>query len=148
MIYNETDIIEESLKRLKIFNHNKREYYINKLLDYYNGNNTSSYIEKKFDLEAFREVPAYEANITKKFINKMSRVYTIGADRNVNKKYDTISVLKDAKIKHIERMTRLIGSIALRIMFIDDEMPHFDYQPIYYFQPFFGEAPFKPTGLT
>ena len=37
MIYNETDVIEESLKRLKIFNHNKREYYVNKLLDYYNG---------------------------------------------------------------------------------------------------------------
>jgi len=148
MIYNETDVIEESLKRLKIFNHNKREYYINKLLDYYNGNNTSSYIEKKFDLEAFREVPAYEANITKKFINKMSRVYTIGADRNVNKKYDNISVLKDAKMKHIERMTRLLGTIAVRIMFIDDEMPHFDYQPIYYFHPFFGEDPFKPTGLT
>ena len=148
MIYNETDVIEESLKRLKIFNHNKREYYINKLLDYYNGNSTSAYIEKKFDLEAFREVPPYEANITKKFINKMSRIYTIGADRNVNKKYDNISVLKDAKMKHIERMTRLIGSIAVRIMFVDDEMPHFDYQPIYYFHPFFGDDPFKPTGLT
>ena len=148
MIYNETDVIEESLKRLKIFNHNKREYYINKLLDYYNGNSTSAYIEKKFDLEAFREVPPYEANITKKFINKMSRIYTIGADRNVNKKYDNISVLKDAKMKHIERMTRLIGSIAVRIMFVDDEMPHFDYQPIYYFHPFFGSDPFKPIAIS
>jgi len=148
MIYNETDVIEESLKNLKVYNQHRRERYVNKLLDYYNGNNTSNYIASRFDLEAFREVPPYEANITKKFINKMSRVYTIGADRNVNKKYDNISVLKDAKMKHIERMTRLVGSIAVRIMFIDDEMPHFDYQPIYYFHPFFGEDPFKPISIS
>ena len=148
MIYNDSAIIEESLKRLKIFNHNKREHYVNKLLDYYNGNNTSAYIEGRFDLEAFREVPPYQANITKKFINKMSRIYTIGADRNVNKSYDNVSVLKDAKMKHIERMTRLIGTVAVRVMFIDDEMPHFHYQPIYYFHPFFDNDPFKPTGLT
>ena len=59
-----------------------------------------------------------------------------------------MSVLKDAKMKHIERMTRLIGSIAVRVMYIDDEMPHFDYQPIYYFHPFFGEDPFKPVAIS
>ena len=147
-MYEETDIISESLKKLKIFNQNQRERYVNKLLDYYNGNNTQSYISNRFDLDAFREVPPYEANITKKFINKMSRIYTVGADRNVNKKYDNLSVLKDAKMKHIERMTRLVGTIANRIMFIDDEMPHFDYQPIYYFHPFFGSDPFKPIALS
>ena len=147
-MYEETDIISESLKKLKIFNQNQRERYVNKLLDYYNGNNTQSYISNRFDLDAFREVPPYEANITKKFINKMSRIYTVGADRNVNKKYDNLSVLKDAKMKHIERMTRLVGTIANRIMFVDDEMPHFDYQPIYYFHPFFGSDPFKPIALS
>jgi hypothetical protein len=147
-MYEQTDIIQESLKQLKIYNHNQRERYVDKLLDYYSGNNTENYISGRFDLEAFREVPPYEANITKKFINKMSRVYTIGADRNVNKKYDDISVFKDAKMKHIERMTRLIGTIACRIMYVDDEMPHFDYQPIYYFHPFFGNDPFKPTSIS
>tara|TARA_R100001463_G_scaffold23408_1_gene56191 strand:- start:1943 stop:3232 length:1290 start_codon:yes stop_codon:yes gene_type:complete len=148
MIYEETDIIQESLKNLKVYNHNQRENYVNKLLDYYNGNDTANYIASKFDLEAFREVPPYEANITKKFINKMSRVYTVGADRNVNKKYKNLSVLKDAKMKHIERMTRLIGTIAVRVMFIDDEMPHFDYQPIYYFHAFFENDPFKPASIS
>ena len=141
-------IITESLNTLKVENYRKREAYVNKLLDYYNGNNTDYYIENRFDLDAFREVPPYQANITKKFINKMSRIYTVGADRNVSKKYDTISVLKDAKMKHIERMTRLIGTIAVRIMFVDDEMPHFDYQPIYYFQPFFDDDPFKPVAIS
>lgn len=142
------NVIKESLKELKIKNHNERELYVNKLLDYYNGNNTSEYILHNFDLEAFKEVPPYEANITKKFINKLSRVYTVGAVRNVNKKYNNFSVFKNAKMKHIERMTRLVGTIATRIMYVDSEMPYFDYQPIYYFHPFFGDDPFKPIALT
>ena len=149
MIYDYSKkAVKESLNALKIENHKMREGYVHKLLDYYNGNNTKYYIEGRFDLDAFREVPPYEANITKKFINKMSRVYTVGADRNVNEKYDRISILKDSKMKHIERMTRLIGTIACRIMYVDDDMPHFDYQPIYYFHPFFGEDPFKPVAIS
>mgnify|MGYP003128852305 FL=1 len=142
------NVIQESLKQLKVLNHNAREEYVNKLLDYYSGNNTSEYINSKFDLDAFMEVPPYEANITKKFINKMSRIYTVGAARNVNKKYDTLTTLKNAKMKHIERMTRLVGTIATRIMYVDGDMPYFDYQPIYYFHPFFGYDPFKPTAIT
>ena len=147
-MYTQTDIIKESLQNLKVYNHKEREGYINKLLDYYNGNATFQYISSRFDLEAFREVPPYEANITKKFINKMSRIYTVGADRNVNKKYDELSYLKDSKMKHIERMTRLVGTIATRIMFINEEKQYFDYQPIYYFHPFFEEDPFRPVALS
>ena len=149
MIYSYSkQAIKDSLNVLKIENHRKREAYVHKLLDYYNGNNTNYYIENRFDLDAFREVPPYQANITKKFINKMSRIYTVGADRNVNNRYSNLSVLKDSKMKHVERMTRLLGTIAVRIMYIDDEMPHFDYQPIYYFHPFFGDDPFKPVAIS
>ena len=147
-MYTQTDVIQESLKNLKVYNHKEREGYIHKLLDYYNGNATFQYISSRFDLEAFREVPPYEANITKKFINKMSRIYTVGADRNVNEKYNELTFLKDSKMKHIERMTRLIGTIATRIMLINDEKQYFDYQPIYYFHPFFEDDPFRPVALT
>ena len=149
MIYNYSDkVIKDTLNVLKVENFRQRESYVHKLLDYYNGSNTQSYIEDKFDLDAFMEVPPYEANITKKFINKMSRIYTVGADRNVNEKYNSLSALKDTKMKHIERMTRLIGSIAVRVMYVDGEMPHFDYHPIYYFHPFFGEDPFRPVAIS
>ena len=149
MIYNYSkQAIKDSINVLKIENHRKREAYVHKLLDYYNGNNTDHYIKGRFDLDAFREVPSYQSNITKKFINKMSRIYTVGADRNINKRYDNLSNLKDSKMKHIERMTRLLGTIAVRIMYVDDEMPHFDYQPIYYFHPFFGDDPFKPVAIS
>ena len=143
-----TQMITESLNSLKIENFKRREFYINKLLDYYNGNNTSYYIQERFDLEAFREVPPYEANITKKFINKMSRIYTVGADRNVSERYEELTKLKDTKMKHIERMTRLVGTIACRIMYVDAERPYFDYQPIYYFHPFFGDDPFRPIAIS
>ena len=149
MIYSYSkQAIKDSLNVLKIENHRKREAYVHKLLDYYNGNNTDHYIKGRFDLDAFREVPSYQSNITKKFINKMSRIYTVGADRNVNNRYSNLSVLKDSKMKHVERMTRLLGTIAVRIMYIDDEMPHLDYQPIYYFHPFFGDDPFKPVAIS
>ena len=150
MIYDYSrDIIKGSLSELKLENYRKREGYVNKLLDYYNGTNTNNYIKGKFDLDAFREVPAYESNITKKFINKMSRIYTVGADRNVSKKYDQLATLKDSKMKHIERMTRLIGTIAVRINVQEyKDIPYFDYQPIYYFHPFFDDDPFKPVAIS
>ena len=99
-------------------------------------------------MEAFREVPPYQSNITKKFINKMSRIYTVGASRNVNNKYSALTKLKDTKMKHIERMTRLIGTIATRIVYMDTENPYFNYQPVYYFHPFFGNDPFKPVAIS
>ena len=148
-MYNVEGIIKESLEFLKVYNHKRREFYVNKLLDYYSGNNTANYIADNFDLDAFKEVPPYEANITKKFINKMSRIYTVGADRNVSQQYTDLTMLKDTKMKHIERMTRLIGSIAVRIKFSEYEgKNYFDYQPIYYFHPFFGEDPFVPVAIT
>ena len=148
-MYNAEDVIKESLEFLKVHNHKQREHYVNKLLDYYSGNNTAGYISDRFDLDAFREVPPYEANITKKFINKMSRIYTVGADRNVNKVYDDLTMLKDTKMKHIERMTRLVGTIAVRVMINEyNDRFFFDYQPVYYFHLFFDEDPFKPVALT
>ncbi len=149
MMYSADEVIKESLEYLKVFNHREREFYVNKLIDYYNGNNTDQYIIKKFDLDAFREVPPYQANITKKFINKMSRVYTVGADRNVSGRYNELTMLKDSKMKHIERMTRLVGTIATRVKIVEyEDVPYFDYQPVYYFHPFFGEDPFKPIAIS
>tara|TARA_R100001594_G_scaffold150153_1_gene210260 strand:+ start:1585 stop:2880 length:1296 start_codon:yes stop_codon:yes gene_type:complete len=141
------DYISETLKNLKLINHNRREDYIYKLLDYYNGGHTSQYIEKAFDADAFREIPPYEANITKRFINKMSRIYTQGAKRNVSKKYSSLTLLKDTRMKSIERMTRLVGSVANRIMW-NEESQIFDYRPVYFFHPFFGDDPFTPSAIS
>ena len=80
------DIIKESVSHSKLINEKQRREEIYRLLDYYSGCETSKYIGQYFDADAFREIPLYEANFTKRFINKMSRIYTVGANRNINKR--------------------------------------------------------------
>ena len=142
------NIITEAIKELKLQNAKGRSKHIERLLDYYNGNNTKQYIDAMFSAEAFSEIPPVEANITRKFINKMSRIYTIGATRNVNEKYDILTALKGARMKHIERMTRLCGTIATRVVWNEGESPYYDYRPIYFFHVFFDDDPFDPSAIT
>ena len=89
-------IITESIKDLKLANAQARRKEIYKLIDYYSGTETQKYIQGYFDADAFREIPVYSANFTKRFINKMSRIYNVGANRNVNSSYDNLIVKKDA----------------------------------------------------
>tara|TARA_Y100000310_G_scaffold210470_1_gene211100 strand:+ start:1421 stop:2719 length:1299 start_codon:yes stop_codon:yes gene_type:complete len=142
------DIIQESIRELKLHNAKKREDHIEKLLDYYNGNDTANYIAKMFSAAAFSEIPPVEANITRRLINKMSRIYTIGANRNAGDKYDSLTILKSARMKHIERMTRLCGTIATRVVWSEGESPYFDYRPVYFFHVFFDDDPFVPAAIT
>ena len=143
------NIIEESIKGQKLLNAKKRGKHIEKLLDYYNGNNTKQYIEQMFSASAFSEIPPVESNITRKFINKMSRIYTIGANRNVSDKYDELTIMKSTRMKHIERMTRLCGTIATRVVWNEgDNSPYYDYRPVYFFHVFFNDDPFVPTAIT
>ena len=142
------DLIQESIKELKLHTAKRREDHIEKLLDYYNGNDTANYIAKMFSAAAFSEIPPVEANITRRFINKMSRIYTIGANRNVNDRYTDLTIMKSAPMKHIERMTRLCGTIATRVVWNEAESPYFDYRPIYFFHVFFNDDPFVPSAIT
>ena len=143
------NIIEESIKGQKLLNAKKRGKHIEKLLDYYNGNNTKQYIEQMFSASAFSEIPPVESNITRKFINKMSRIYTIGANRNVGDKYNELTIMKSARMKHVERMTRLCGTIATRVVWNEgDNSPYYDYRPVYFFHVFFNDDPFVPTAIT
>ena len=143
------EIIAESIKDEKLHQAKLRRRYIYKLLDYYSGSNTSQYISDYFDADAFREIPLYEANFTKRFINKMSRIYTVGAQRSIGDRYGELARKKDSRMKHIERMTRLCGSVATQVIFRDDlESPCFDYKPVYFFDVHMGDNPFVPEALT
>ena len=73
-------IIKDSIKDFKQIQAEGRRNHVRRLMDYYCGTNTSNYISQYFNADAFREVPCYEANFTKRFINKMSRIYTVGAN--------------------------------------------------------------------
>lgn len=143
-------LIKESVHNLKLDNYKAREKYINRLVDYYNGNN-KTYIKDRFKIEAFREVPCYESNITKRFINKMARIYRVGAVRNVNNTYRNLTSYKNMKFKHTEKMTNLVGSVAVQVMIKEDELrgQYFDYNNVYNFHAFFSEIdPFTPIAIT
>tara|TARA_A100001015_G_C14979787_1_gene708966 strand:+ start:34 stop:1338 length:1305 start_codon:yes stop_codon:yes gene_type:complete len=141
-------IIQDSIKEYKLSQAQARRREIYKLIDYYSGTETQKYIDDYFDADAFREIPLYNANFTKRFINKMSRIYNVGANRNVNTRYDELTVKKDARMKHIEKMTRLVGTIATQVIFMDGDMPHFDYRPVYYFDVHMEDNPFIPSAIT
>ena len=138
MIYNQNttveEIIQKSVTDSKLASHQARRDWVRRMLNYYGGNGTNEYIKNYFNSSAFQEIPCYNANFTRRFVNKMSRIYTVGANRNVTKQYDLLTLKKDARMKHVERMTRLMGTVATQIIYKEfNGMPYFDYSPIYYF---------------
>ena len=143
------ELIQESLKNEKLRIAKNRRDEIRRMVDYYTDTETDKYIDNHFAATAFREIPPYSVNITRRFINKMSRIYTLGADRNVSDEYLFLTRKKNARMKHIERMTRLVGTIANRVMIKEDANgTYFEYRPIYYYDAFFDEDPFLPMAIT
>ena len=140
-------IIRDKLTEVKLINSQLKREEIRKFLDYYSGTSVEGYIKKYFSGDAFSEIPPSFTNFTRKFINKISRIYTLGAKRTVgndSELYETLTPTKDVRMKHSERMTRLIGTIANRVFWDNDK---FDYRPIYYFETYFGEDPFTPEAI-
>ena len=151
MIYNTNmsveEIIKKSVQEAKLQEQRRKREQIRKLLDFYSGTNIEKYVHEFFDSAAFSEIPCYNANITKRFINKLSKIYTVGAQRKVNIQYDNLTIKKDARMKHIERMTRLVGSVATQIIYKEHNgMPYFDYRPVYYFDVHLSD-PFTPSAI-
>ena len=151
MIYNSKmtaeQIIKKSVMDSKYYNQKARRDWVRKMLDYYGGNDTTAYIDRFFDSKAFQEIPCYNANFTRRFINKMSRIYTVGSNRNVSNQYDSLTIKKDARMKHIERMTRLIGTIATQVIYKEvNGMSYFDYRPVYYFNVHLKDA-YTPSAI-
>ena len=140
------DLIRQSIQDDKLHRLNAKRKEIEVYLNFYTGTSIHQYIKPYFDSIPFQEVPVYEMNITKKFINKMSKIYTLGAVRNVNKKYSNYTSKKDVTFKHIERMTRLLGTIATQVTYEGDK---FCYYPIYFFIPHFDPSdPFNPIAIS
>ena len=83
------NIITTSIKDLKLQNNQSRYRFIDKLLDYYQGDDTAKYITPYFKASSFREIPLMSYNVTKRMIDKMSRIYTLGASRTLQSKNDS-----------------------------------------------------------
>ena len=140
-------LLKDKLLETKLMMSQSRRNEIRKHLDYYSGVSTDQYINNYFTGDAFGEIPPSLTNFTRKFINKISRIYSLGAKRNAGNstnRYEELIPTKDVRMKHSERMTRLLGTIANRVYWRDD---YFDYRPIYYFEAYFDENPFEPSAI-
>ena len=141
-------LIKESIQDLKLNNHMARRKLTGKMLDYYEGENTAKYIEDKFKAEAFREVPPLFINFTHRFINKMARIYRTGAVRNVNDVYSSLTKFKNIKLKHVERIAKLLGTVAVRIDY-NENTQQLNYHPIYHYHPFtYDNNPLTPFAIS
>ena len=143
------ELIKASIMDTKLFAERKRRDNIGKMLDYYAGNYTDQYIKARFAAKVWQEIPIVNFNITKRFIDRMARIYTLGASRNANATYDKLTRYKDSKMKHIEKITRLLGTVATKVEIKYDFNgdPYFDYEPIYYFNSHFGDDRMQPVAI-
>jgi len=147
------DLIKQSIKDMKFANNQSRYTFINKLLDYYQGDDTSKYIQRFFKATAFQEIPLMSYNVTKRMIDKMSRLYTLGASRTLSEKndeYQSLTRFKDFKLKHIEKMTKLIGTIAVQVSWKRNGqgLQFFEYTPFYKFDVILNpDNPLEPVGI-
>ena len=143
------NLIKDALAEFKTNQSRGRRGDIVKKLDYYTGCETGGYIEDRFKNSTFQEIPVYESNITKKFINKISRNYTVFAERNINATYNNLTQYKNFKWKHIERMTKLLGTVAIQVVWRNKgDNSYFDYQPVYYFDIITDPSdPFTPLAI-
>ncbi len=140
-------ILKDKLLETKLMMSHSRRNEIRKHLNYYSGVSTEQYISNYFSGDAFSEIPPSMTNFTRKFINKISRIYSLGAKRNLGNltgRYEELTPTKDVRMKHSERMTRLLGTVANRVHWRDG---FFDYRPIYYFEAYFDENPFVPSAV-
>ena len=140
--------IKDKLTETKLANAQQRRAEIRKHLDYYSGTSVEQYIKHRFTGDAFTEIPPALTNFTRKFVNKISAIYTLGAKRNTGnttEMYEKLIPTKDVRMKHSERMTRLVGTVANRVYWNNGV---FEYRPIYYFEPYFEDNPFQPTAIT
>ena len=147
------NLIKQSIKNMKYSNNQSRYNFIDKLLDYYQGDDTGKYIQKYFKATAFQEIPLMSYNVTKRMIDKMSRIYTLGASRTLsdkNEEYGSLTRFKDFKLKHIEKMTKLVGTIAVQVSWKKNAsgLHHFEYTPFYKFDVILNpDNPLEPTAI-
>ena len=72
-------VLKDKLLETKLMMSHQRRNEIRKHLNYYSGTSTDQYINSYFDGTAFNEIPPSLTNFTRKFINKISRIYSLGA---------------------------------------------------------------------
>ena len=135
MIYfnNPEQAIRESIARFKENNLAKMFKLRNKLVDYYQYQNTEQYINGYFGGSLQKEIPLYTTNITKKIINRISMVYKDNPVRMYNNEQnddiESLMMKKNYKLKNFERVHNLVGTMLIHVLWSEAE-ERLEYRPI------------------
>ena len=148
MIYfsNADQVMRDTLGQLDSFNLSAMFKERDVALDYYSFNNTSKHIEDYFHAEFKADIPLYPQNMTKRLISRISMVYKDRANRLVeNDDYYDLTKIKDYRMKNIERVHNLLGSVAVMVC---TRNGRFEYTPIIQFEPIFDHSdPLNPIAI-
>tara|TARA_R100000664_G_scaffold16539_1_gene25324 strand:- start:5569 stop:6936 length:1368 start_codon:yes stop_codon:yes gene_type:complete len=142
-----SDIIAQSISRLKSYNQDKMFEMRDMAIEYYTYSNTKKYIERYFEGSLQKEIPLYTQALTKRLINRISLTYKDAPIRIVdNDLYSEVTHKKDFMMKKFERLHNLLGTIALHVHWCNDK---FMYHPIINFVPIFDPSdPMTPVAVT
>lgn len=138
--------IEEALKKLMKDQADARWRQINKLIDYYHGDQTH-YLDDYLVRSDLDDMPFTYTNLTRKIINKKSMVYKRPPSREYDgnyEQYEEITQKKNKKLKMAERMARLLPFIAVRPIWREDK---FDYQIVRAFRILESDDPEEPFAI-
>ena len=139
-------VIQESLKKYKADIIDKFFKERTMAIDYYTYDNTGKYIEDKFTGSINNEVDIYTTKLTKRLIDRISLVYKNTPNRTLDSdRYPELIGQKDYKLKKIERIHNLLGTIAVRIKWNGTA---FEYEPVLEFEPIFSDDDYiNPIGI-
>ena len=126
------------IKRLLDVVENKRTKERMNMMNYYEGMSSEmeSDINKYFDSEALRQAPIITESITPKLINARAQTYKTAPQRSVDDRYSDYIDDLDSAMLQFERMTYLLGSMAMRVRF-NEKKNLIDYVPLPEFYPLF-----------
>ena len=123
----------------------EREDRINSM-NYYEGVNLEGETRKWFDSNALKYAPPMAVNITKKLIDGRFISYKTAPERKADDKYLDIIGDLDQDMVEMDRLTGLLGSIAM-LRFYDEDKGVLDSHILTDFEPLFVPNNPKPVGL-
>ena len=124
---------------------NEREDRINSM-NYYEGVNLEEETRKWFDRNALKYAPPMAVNITKKLIDSRFIAYKSAPERKADEKYLDLLGDLDQDMVEADRLTGLLGSIAM-LRYYDEERQVLDSHILTDYEPLFVPSNPKPVGI-
>lgn len=115
-------------------------------LAYYNAD-TEQFTIQRFSRGVLNDVPLQNNNITKRIIDRISVVYSIPAQRDVdNDSYKELTGEKNASLGIAEKRLNLLNMVVLKVSWRNDQ---FEYDTIIQWEPHFAPGdPLNPIGIS